>query len=392
MTANSVSAIHAELSIPEHASAHATRYLFDLATQEDNLELQQFGCEAEMPGAIRFSFDRSPDYLAALCVEGRHSEVLVCRENRTRRVVATGHRSIKHAFLDGEAVPLGYLGGLRVEPHARSGKLLAQGYGVLRTLHDRRPAHLYLTTVMENNHQAKEVLVSGRLGLPTYHDFGRFCCMAVGLHSRGHSRPNSELLVRPAMAADGLAVVEFLNREGRTRQFFPEYRLHDFGRPGGLLSHLEWKDVFLAFRANELVGVLAAWDQRTFRRWQVTGYAPWLRLLRVPLNLVARLRKMPLLPSPGSPMDYFVLSLACIRGNDRIVFTTLLEAILREKRAEYSFFLAGLHERDPLLPELLVRPHVSLPSRLYVVAWKEGAEAVERLDAGRVPYLELGAL
>jgi hypothetical protein len=27
-----------------------------------------------------------------------------------------------------------------------------------------------------------------------------------------------------------------------------------------------------------------------------------------------------------------------------------------------------------------------------VVAWEDGAEAVERLDAGRVPYLELGAL
>jgi hypothetical protein len=33
-----------------------------------------------------------------------------------------------------------------------------------------------------------------------------------------------------------------------------------------------------------------------------------------------------------------------------------------------------------------------LPSRLYAVAWEDGAEAVRNLDRGRVPYLELGSL
>ena len=392
MTADTVSVARIGACVPSQNAARAARFRFDLAGPEDNAELERFGREAGMPGAIRFSFDRKPDYLAALCVEGRSSEVLVCRESQTQRVVATGHRSIKPAFVNGEVVPVGYLSGLRVEPAARSGQVLARGYAVLRALHTNRPAHLYLTTIMEDNRQAKNVLLSGRFGLPAYHDVGRFSCVAASLHTRSCCHRNSALCVRRATGTDGLAVIEFLNREGRTRQFFPEYQLHDFGRPGGLLSHLEWKDVFLAFRANELVGVLAAWDQRTFRRWQVTGYAPWLRWLRVPLNLAARLRKMPHLPRPGSSMDYFILSLACIRGNDRIVFKTLLEAIICEKAAEYSFFLAGLHERDPLLPELLARPHVALPSRLYVVAWEDGAEAVERLDAGRVPYLELGAL
>ena len=40
---------------------------------------------------------------------------------------------------------------------------------------------MYLTTIMEDNRPAKEVLLSGRFGLPAYHDLGGFCCMAVGL-------------------------------------------------------------------------------------------------------------------------------------------------------------------------------------------------------------------
>ena len=367
MAAESVLAAQAGLPVVAQASDRSARFRFELATPRDNQELQRFSLEAAMPGAIRFSFDRAPDYLAALCVEGRQSEVLVCRETQTGRLVATGHR-------------------------ARSGHLLGRGYAFLRALHASRPACLYLTTIMEDNRPAKEVLLSGRLGLPVYHDLGRFYCMAVGLNGRSQGCSDGKVCVRPATPADGAAVVEFLNREGRSRQFFPEYQAEDLGLRGGLLAQLEWKDVFLAFRASELLGVLAAWDQRALRRWRVTGYAPWLRVLRGPSNLVARLRGMPFLPKPDSTPDYFILSIVCVRQDDRSVFHTSLETILREKRSQYGFFLAGLHERDPLLPDLLSRPHVPLPSRLYAVAWDDGAEAVRQLDPQRVPYLELGAL
>jgi hypothetical protein len=37
----------------------------------------------------------------------------------------------------------------------------------------------------------------------------------------------------------GLIIIEFMDREGRSRQFFPEYQAEDFGAPGGLLSHLQ---------------------------------------------------------------------------------------------------------------------------------------------------------
>jgi hypothetical protein len=380
------------LRTPMVAPVRTTNFRFELATPADNEELQRFSRSAEMPGSIHFSFDRSPDYLGALCVEGRQSEVLVCRKAQTGHVVATGHRSVKSMFVDGQAIPVGYLSGLRLDPSFRNRQILAHGYASLRKLHTCRQVQLYLTTVMEDNRPAKAVLLSRRCGLPRYHDFGRFCCMALSLQSRNAGSSGSETRTRHASAADGTAIVEFLNREGRSRQFFPEYQVQDFGVPGGLLSHLQWEDVYLAFRGDDLVGIVAAWDQRAFRQWRVTGYDAWLEFLRVPFNLVARLRKMPVLPKPAVPLDYFILSLACVRDNDRAVFKVLLEEVIREKRKHYSFFLAGLHERDPLLPELLARPHFPLPSRLYVVAWQEDAGAVEKLDRKLVPYLELGSL
>jgi hypothetical protein len=380
------------LPTPREAPVRTTSFRFDLATSADNEELQTFSRDVEMPGAIRFSFDRSPDYLDALCVEGRQSQVLVCRQAQTGHVVAIGHRSVKSMFVNGQPTPVGYLSGLRLDPSIRNRQILAHGYASLRKLHAGRQAQLYLSTIMEDNRPAKSVLLSGRCGLPCYHDFGRFCCMAVSLQTKSNGSGCAQIRVRHASAADGPAIVEFLNREGPSRQFFPEYRVEDFGVPGGLLSHLQWEDVFLAFQENDLAGVVAAWDQRAFRQWRVTGYDAWLGLLRIPFNLVAKLKKMPPLPKPALPLDYFILSLACVRGNDRSVFKVLLEEVIREKRKHYAFILAGLHERDPLLPELLARPHFPLPGRLYVVAWDEDARAVQKLDRELVPYLELGSL
>ncbi|MEI8290882.1 MAG: hypothetical protein WCH99_15570 [Verrucomicrobiota bacterium] len=371
------------------SAAKDRRFHFDLATPADNEDLLQFSTQTEMTGAIRFSFDRSPDYFAALRVEGRHTDVLVGRELETGRVVATGQRSVKNVFVNGTATAIGYLSGLRVGQSARSASFLSRGYARLNALQAEHPATFHLSTIMEDNAPARKVLLSQRLGLPAYHDLGRFCCVALSLHGKNHAR--SRFTLRRATAADAVSVVEFLNREGRTKQFFPEYRVEDFGSPGGLLPNLGWQDVFLAFDGPALLGTLAVWDQQIFRRWRVTGYAPWLCWSRHLLNLVARLRRMPLLPSPGSSLNAFNLALVCVRDNDRNVFKALLDEVIRVQQGRYECFLAGLHERDPLLPELLERPHVPLNSRLYLVNWADGNRAIQNLD-GRIPYLELGSL
>jgi hypothetical protein len=392
MTSDNI--LTAPVNLADHfqSAVSTAKFRFSLARPEDNAELLEFSAKADMPGAIRFSLDRSPDYFAALGVEGRCSDVLTCRENKTGRLVATGLRSVKKVFVNGESVPVGYLSGLRVELEFRSASFLARGYAHLRTLRARQPTPFDLSSVMEGNHSATKVLLSKRLGLPIYHDFGRFCCMALALHEGRDSYAAAKFSVRHAASADAGNVVAFLNREGRSKQFFPEYQVEDFGRADGLMSHLEWSGVFLAFRGSELVGVLAAWDQQAFRRWRVTGYASWLRLSRNFLNLAAGVRRMPLLPKAGLPLNNFSLALVCVRDNDRDIFRALLDEIIRARLARHSFFLAGLHERDPLLPELQSRPHVSLNSRLYLVDWENDNRAIENLDRQRVPYLELGSL
>ena len=219
-------------------SVRNSSFHFDVATPADEPALREFGRSVDMPGAVRFSFEREPDYFGALCVEGHQSEVLVCRETRTGRVRATGHRSIKPVFVNGQPMSVGYLSGLRLEEPVRNGRILGRGYHFLRERHGDGRTLFYLTTIMEDNRHAKAALLSGRCGLPQYHDFGRFCCMAISLNSRGAGRVDANLRVRNAVAGDASTIITLLQGERRSRQFFPEYQAADFGTVGGLLSHL----------------------------------------------------------------------------------------------------------------------------------------------------------
>lgn len=382
----------ATLVSPPPALTSAGPFAFSLATVADDAELREFGRTATLSGPILARFERGPDYFAALGVEGRQQEVLICRERPSGRIVAVGHRSIKAAYVNGELSSLAYLGGLHVAPSVRSARLLQQGYAQLRRLQASRPAPFHLSTIMEDNRRAREVLLSGRLGLPAYRDLGRFCCIAARVQPVRADCAVRSIAVRRASVADGPAVVAFLQREGRSRQFFPHYALEDFGRADGLLAGLRWEDVFLAWRGSEILGVLAAWDQRALRRWQITGYGGWLARLRRPLNALAWTRRLPRLPPAGSPLAYVVLALLCVRDGDAALFRALLREALPAQRSRAEFFLAGLHERDPLAASLLDRPHLAFHSRVCLVGWPDEDNPVGALDPARVPYLEMGAL
>jgi hypothetical protein len=305
--------------------------------------------------------------------------------------MAVAHRSILPMWVNGAVTPVGYLGGLRISPEAQRGMLLARGHQFLRKLHSDRQTEFYLCTVMEENRLALTQLQSGRCGLPRYHDLGRYFSMAIGMRPRG-PRASGRLQLRQATPADLPALAFFLQNEGPKRQFSPAYEPGDFCRDDGPLAGLKWEDIVLAWQGSELVGTAAAWDQRSFRGWRVVGYAPALRAVRLPLNVIAACRGLPRLPAPGVRPDYFMLSLVCIRDNDARVFQALLDEVIVRRRGRFDFLVAGMHERDPLMPELQARRPISMPGRLLAVAWDDTAESVRQLRPELVPHLEVGAL
>ncbi len=361
-----------------------------LADATDDLKIRRLLRKAPVPGTVQIAYLREPDYLAALVVEGRFNQTVMGVDSTSDELIGVGSRSVKTAFINGEPSPLGYLSSLRVAKNYRGGTFLARGYKFFKELHTDGRAKLYLTTIIEGNEQARKILTSGRGGLPAYRDIGRFHTLAISLRQSLKRLIESDLVIQAAWADDIPAMLDFWRQEGSKRQFFPEYRPEDFSS-NGLLRGLGLEDILLAFRGGELVGTVAAWDQRAFRQSKVTGYSQKLRAFRPAYNLGARVLGYPTLPLAGTELDYVNLALVCVKENDAAIFGSLLRELMSRSRSKHKLILAGCHEKDPLLPVLNKFRHFSYYSRLYVVCWPDGEDDFQKLN-GRVPYLELGAL
>ena len=381
---------HWAFAQPKDKYQSMSRIEIQLATQADDEELRRLMAEVPMPGRVRVAYCRSPSFFNALWVEGRTSQVIVGRDSLTGRLAGMGARSIKPMYVNGRETNVGYLSSLRVaEPYRRTPNL-ARGYEKLSELHRDGQARFYLSTILSDNRVAQR-LTTARKRLPAYHDVGEFRSLAISLSQRIRSNTNGHLCIRPATCNDAPILARFLNEQGRRRQFFPAYSQSDIFCRGGLLPGLVPDDVLMAFSAERLEGVVAGWDQKDFRRSMVTGYTGWLAKTRLLYNLYARGIGLPVLPPVGAVLDYCYLALVCVRGDDREVFAALLKRLIRYKQRSFSFIMAGMHERDPLLPVLSQLRHWEYLSRMYVVCWQDGEPFFAELD-DRIPYLELGAL
>lgn len=389
-----------------------------LATEQDDPALRELVRSMPMPGWARLAYEREPSFFADATAGGEHTQVIVTETDG--KLTGVGARGVRDVWLDGTCQVMGYLHSLRVVPGARRGTTLARGYHFLRRLHDEdvsskesqkrstgdardtrisgwqekrtERVNAYLTTILENNAGAREQLTGGRAGLPVYHDFGRYETTALAVPNK--RRAEELVAAENWLIPESHRILDFLRLSGPDRQFFPvlpETPLQD-----ELWSGLPWHSFrVLAGKNGEIRGVAGRWNRSATRQIRVVGYAPWLRRTRRLINPLLNIAGYPALVPAGEclPMEY--VALLCMREAEDVAGAgILLRGLLADAAAADGRFLAvGFHERDPLRRSMRGLRGLSYPSRLYVAAYEDGAELVERLrKSPRIPYLEIGTL
>ena len=159
----------------------------------------------------------------------------------------------------------------------------------------------------------------------------------------------------------------------------------------GILRGLQTEDIVLAYQEHKLVGIIAVWNQKSFRQSTVMGYSTKMNLMKPLINIYAYCSGYPSLPSKGSQLDYVNLSMICVKNNSVDIFESLLGYIHRAYRNRHDFYMIGMHETDPLSQSILKLKYIPYNSRLYVACWEDGKNTLNSLD-DRIPYLEIGAL
>jgi hypothetical protein len=140
-----------------------------------------------MPGRVRFSFCREPDFSIGCAVTGDDYRILVARSSG--EVVGVACRSVRRVFLNGREQRIGYLGQLRVDERYRGRWLVSRGFGMLEQMHREDPLPAYLASIVDGNDEATGVLVrKARPGFPEFREVARYVTLAVRVKPRWASR------------------------------------------------------------------------------------------------------------------------------------------------------------------------------------------------------------
>jgi hypothetical protein len=362
---------------------------FRLAGAEDDPDIRRLLAAAPLPGRIALALEREPDYFLGCTTLGSVCQVLVGREAATGHLVGVACRAVRRLYVNGEPREVGYLSQLRVDRRYRGRWLLSRGFQVFRALHADGRVRRYLTTITDDNHEARRLLVERpRRHFPRYRELERLVTFALVLRRRG--APAGRGLFGP-IAVDPGDAVGFLEREGPARQFFPAYRKDDFDG-SSLTRGFASTDWLAVGRAGTVAAVGGLWDQQAYKQAVVRGYAGPLRLLRPLASLALRALGAAALPPPGASVRGVYLAFHRVAGEDPAAFAALLDVACAEAaRRGHAYLLVGLAARDPLLAVARRRLHVAYPSRLYSVSYEED-EAGDDAPDGRLPHVEIATL
>lgn len=368
----------------------AARYQVSLAENSDDAELRGRMAADEMAGHMGLSFRREPDYFLGCGVQGTRSQIIKCTDTETGRIVGLGARHIKNLFVNGIETRVGYLSDLRADRAVRKRTLLARGYAFLRELHAADHAPLYFSIILDGNDEAVANITTARAGLPIYEQRGRIVTPAIHLDRSKPERTCDGVTIRKGSASEMPQVFTFLNRELARKQLAPSYRSEDLQSPR--LLGLRPEDFYVAYRGNQVVGGVAAWDQSGFRQTHVERYSGTLRVVRPLYNIAARYSSLRALPAPGEKIPYLYLSLIATEDNRSDIFATLLRTVYRDRRrSDYHFLVAGLHEQDPLSQVLGDYRSIQAGGSLYLIYYPEDAGFVSGLD-NRTFYIDMATV
>lgn len=365
------------------------KYRFALADERDDVQIRDVIRKTPMEGSFRLTFRKDPNFFSAERIGARDLQVIVGRNTESGRIVGFGSRSVRRVFINGGASDAGYLSSLRALPEVRGGTLLSRAYKLLYELHQDGRVPFYATTILNDNIPAKNILGSGRAGLPVYRDMGTLNTYVVSVSGRVFPSHLERLCVTNRSGKSLAHIVDYIHGKNAGRQFAPVIREGDFGG-SGIFPGLRSEHFYLALDGDSIVGAAALWDQSQMKQTVVEGYGVPIRALRPFYNCWARLAGAVKIPKTGEELKYAYVSFTAADSPD--IFSAILSRIIGDPLcAQYSFLVAGCNKEDPLAEAFKRFRHRVLKSTMYCVYWEDGRLAVEALDGRRV-HLEVALL
>jgi hypothetical protein len=365
-----------------------SRYRYELARTGDSEEILQILEETDFKGQFSLAYTRRPDPCASFAREGMEPILLVCRDLEKQRLAGMGAYTTHQLYVNGKPEQVGYLFGLRVrQEYRKAAPLIPQGYREIKELIRGRGIRYHFTTILEENLAAQKLLEKRRAFMPDYIPLARYGTFVFKAEGKKTAETCDGYRLKQASVEEVPDLLGFLNTQGRELQFFPvlEERSLLGAFPGFDFNQFR----ILYDRHHRIAACGGIWNQHQYKQYLIKEYGRPLKYL-YPLAGVLRVFGYPVLPKPGTVLNFAALSFWAVRDHDPEVFRIFIK-LLRESLCGTGFFVLGASVEHPLMPVVQRISKLSYWSKAYLVDWeKDGRTAV--LERHFPLYLECGFL
>jgi hypothetical protein len=367
-----------------------------MATPEDSAALCALFREISLGGSLEVLQERDPDFFRLLEMHGGPYATCTLVDD-AGEIGGCGSVAIAPAWLDGQKIESGYLCDLRARPGFRGGRNLPRCYEVfMDSIRARYSSDIFTTVIFDSNIPALRALRGGgkkhRASQPLYIPVTPFEMISVQFTRRSPCRRSAQAIrVAPATRADLEELLQFLIAGQRRRRFgwrasadmflarwesWPEFSLEDF-----LLAR--------GGSDGRLLGCLAPWDTKSFKRTRVLGYHGVMKWQRMAFNLAAELRNWAPLPKPGGTFRFSFLTHLEIPDEQPQVMAALLDAVYERLRPLGQHFMSACVPRGSPVRAAFARYSIqSTAMTLYAVFRADSPYA--RMDlTTRTPGFEM---
>jgi hypothetical protein len=368
---------------------------FELADARTERQFRQLLRENPLAGRINVLLTREPDAFHAAAVSGDVYELMLAYDRETRELLGGGARFELDAYVNGEAMCIGYLGELRVQGGLRQRRrMLLNAYRAMRERHEHGRAPIYITTIISDNVSTRRLLEAGLSDMPTYQPVEELVTLTIPARQAASLR-SPRLDVEQCNASDLNELGELVARldtAGRAHQFHPVWTARTLGSPERCRGNRA-SDFHVIRHDGGIRGACCLWDQRSFKQTVVAGYSKQLARVRPFFNAVAPLLRQPRLPPKGREIQGAFLSHLSIDDGDEEALLALVRQAARHAIPRgIDYLMLGLAARNPLCKALERRLYChKYTSMIYVVYWDDGREIASTID-NRIPHPEVAIL
>jgi hypothetical protein len=313
---------------------------FSVADPDDDAEIRALLAANPMPGRIKVTFEREPDYFLGCGASGTGGFTVKGVDAATGRVAGVVDISWSNRFISGRVTRVGYIGGARVDKQYQGALMPLRVLPFIRSLADDDWPTLWTTAIVDSNPIAEGVFVRrARPSFPRLETVSEF--HTLGIHTRPVSRRKrrkndaGSIAIATAETDELKSITDFLRSCGRFKEFYPCYSEDDF-LGGKRFPGLEQRDILVARNKEGIAGVCAVWDQSCFKQIVVHGYTGSLTVLRPLINFVGPITGMKRLPAPGKIIPGAALTAVAVKNDDIAVWRLLLDAAVARAVVEHG--------------------------------------------------------